>query len=148
MAVKTILEAVPFGDIQGVTVSGGEPFDQAEELEELLHGIRILNLHTLVYTGFTYEELVSSPVKAVRNTLNLIDMLIDGPYQIVNPPKMRWTGSGNQRIIELKNGQIIKNDEFVKDAFIAHENGEIHIANDGSIIATGIFNSEFLQQEG
>ena len=70
--VKHIIE----GDtVDGVTVSGGEPFLQ-EDLNELLKGIKALGINDiLVYTGYLIDEL-----KDKMETIKNIGVLIDGPY--------------------------------------------------------------------
>ncbi len=43
--------------MDGLTISGGEPFMQAKAINELLSKIRPMN--TIIYTGYTFEELIS-----------------------------------------------------------------------------------------
>src|SRR5437867_3434145 len=46
------------GDIEGVTISGGEPLQQRRPILTLLHRIRTeTSLSTLVFTGYTWDEL-------------------------------------------------------------------------------------------
>ena len=44
--------------LRGVTFSGGEPFLQARGLAELAQYVKALGLDLLIYTGFTFEELL------------------------------------------------------------------------------------------
>lgn len=130
MQVSSILRGFNLEEISGITVSGGEPFDQAEELKELLELAKKNNLNTLVYSGYTYKELSLSK----RDVLNYCDYLIDGPYKKDIPSKCRWAGSGNQRFLELEKGEIKKDltesDEYSKTA-------EIIIDETGNITVTG-----------
>jgi anaerobic ribonucleoside-triphosphate reductase activating protein len=139
LSIEHIIKNIPNKDINGITISGGEPFEQAEELVCLLKAAKEANLHRLVYTGFTYEELSEMDNEAVRQSLLLIDILIDGPFEQDNNPQMPWTGSGNQRIIILNNGSI--------EAFYSSEyNGdtEIIINKNGTVLVTGIFDGREL----
>ena len=67
--------------IDGVTISGGEPFEQAEELYRLVRYIRRRGIRDiLVYTGYTYDQLKDMQSAAVDGVLEAISVLIDGPY--------------------------------------------------------------------
>jgi anaerobic ribonucleoside-triphosphate reductase activating protein len=80
----------------GITVSGGEPLDQAEPLAALLADARsrppLANTDVLLYTGYAFS-VVSRRYKAV---LALVDAVISGPYVASRPSRHRWMGSGNQ----------------------------------------------------
>lgn len=82
----------------GITISGGEPFDQAKALHRLCSMlIDRTPLDILVYTGYTLEEIrKGDPDK--KGFLNCIDFLIDGPYIKELPNTKIWRGSDNQRI--------------------------------------------------
>lgn len=97
---EDILKAHYKEGIEGLTVSGGEPFMQAKGLLELLRLSKALGLTNIVYTGFLYEELQSDPVKA--EALGFIDTLIDGPFDLDRKEtSLLARGSENQRIIPL-----------------------------------------------
>lgn len=72
------IEANPLLD--GVTISGGEPFSQIEPLIELIQRLRQMKLHVMIYSGYTYEELLQN-TKAVE-LLTLCDVLVDGRFII------------------------------------------------------------------
>ena len=86
----------------GITVTGGEPFLQPVGLLALLHRLKAHDLHTVVYTGFTLEALVRRVEPEVYAALNLIDVLIDGPFvaHLANGTG-EWRGSRNQRVIYM-----------------------------------------------
>lgn len=94
--------------IKGVTFSGGDPFEQADKLALLAKKIKEeLELNIWCYTGYTYEELILDEVKL--ELLKYIDVLVDGPFEkalMENAPK--YAGSSNQRILELKEGKVVK----------------------------------------
>ena len=82
----------------GVTISGGEPFLQAEGLLALLRCLAAApGLDVMVYSGYHLSELRGG-VPAVREALGLIDLLVDGPYREDLPNTLLWRGSDNQRL--------------------------------------------------
>lgn len=117
----------------GISVSGGEPFYQSEELAQLLEECRLYGLDTLVYTGYTYEELSA----ASNHALRYCDYLIDGEYRREIPSRCRWAGSGNQRFLRLQDGKLIAN---LTDFHDNAADGEIFISADGTITLTGFIN--------
>lgn len=81
----------------GLTVTGGEPFDQAEALVELIDSCSIPFSDILIYTGYQRMELLRFPEK--KELLKRTDVLIDGPYQDEqNDPSAVLRGSSNQNI--------------------------------------------------
>ena len=130
MQVSSIIKEFNLAQINGITVSGGEPFDQADELKKLLILAKKNNLNTLVYSGYTYKELSLCN----RDVLRFCDYLIDGPYKKDIPSKCRWAGSGNQRFLELANGEI-KNDLTECDEY--SKTAEITIDEAGNVTVTG-----------
>lgn len=85
-------------DVEGVTLLGGEPFEQADVLAEFAGLVRAEGLSVMTFTGFTREHLESS--RAPRGAAELLrqtDLLIDGPYIAEAPDRTRpWVGSRNQ----------------------------------------------------
>lgn len=87
----------------GVTFSGGEPFCQPEGLALLARMLKDAGYHTASFTGFTFEQLIGSENPAVRELLNNLDILVDGPYiEELRDLELRFRGSSNQRIIDVK----------------------------------------------
>ncbi|NIF41406.1 radical SAM protein [Burkholderia sp. Tr-862] len=79
----------------GITISGGEPFDQSDALIALLHGMRQLSTgDILVYSGYTIESLANTLARAD----GLIDALISDPFDIDAPQTLPLRGSDNQRL--------------------------------------------------
>ena len=87
--------------INGVTVSGGEPFLQPLVIQHLGKLIaehnksKNDNMDFLVYTGLLYEKLQ----KTQKSTLKNIDVLVDGQYKPSEDLGEGLRGSANQRII-------------------------------------------------
>ena len=91
-------------DLDGVTISGGEPFLQPDKLLELVLFInRQISEDILVYSGFTIEEL-SSREDSTRQILRNIAVLVDGKYIEALNDNRALRGSANQRVIFLKDG--------------------------------------------
>ncbi|MDE3075270.1 MAG: radical SAM protein [Chloroflexota bacterium] len=85
----------------GITVLGGEPFAQVNALLDVLNAVKAKGVHTTVYSGYTLEALASPKRPEVRAALELIDLLIDGPYvEALADGAGEWRGSRNQRLIE------------------------------------------------
>jgi anaerobic ribonucleoside-triphosphate reductase activating protein len=84
--------------LEGITLLGGEPFDQAEALAEVARGTRDLGLSVMTFSGYTLEELRARPGAGTRALLAATDLLVDGPYDASRPESVRrWAGSTNQR---------------------------------------------------
>ncbi|PJI07864.1 MULTISPECIES: anaerobic ribonucleoside-triphosphate reductase activating protein [Clostridium] len=89
--------------IKGVTFSGGDPLEQAENLIELSKEIKKLGLNIWSYTGYTHEQILEESDPNKLELLKYIDVLVDGEFKqdlMENAPK--YAGSSNQRVIRLK----------------------------------------------
>jgi len=87
-----------FEDIDGITITGGDPFEQEYELLELLFSLRSFNFKKgiIVYTGFTIDEINENPIR--RKCLDYLDILIDGRYEEENKISSGLKGSSNQNV--------------------------------------------------
>lgn len=84
----------------GVTVLGGEPFDQSESLETLVLRLKAKNYHVCVYTGYTLENLLARDERCVNRVLEKIDLLIDGAFdRNLMKGVGEYRGSSNQKLI-------------------------------------------------
>lgn len=84
----------------GISVLGGEPFYQPAGLLTLLHTLSARGIHTVAYSGYTLEALRRRSEPEVGAALELIDLLIDGPYiAALADGAGEWRGSRNQRVI-------------------------------------------------
>ena len=94
-----VLKARDESHIEGITLLGGEPFAHAQAGAVLARASRQLGLSTMVFTGYTIEELRDRPEPKVAELLALTDLLVDGPFDREKPDHdRRWIGSTNQRI--------------------------------------------------
>lgn len=84
----------------GITISGGDPFEQANELFQFLRLTHSLFSDTLVYTGFTLEELERIlSCQQFEDMHRFISVLIDGRYvNDLNDNQSALIGSVNQKI--------------------------------------------------
>ncbi len=100
--------------LDGITLSGGEPFMQAAECAHLANGAKATGLPVMVFSGYTWEELLeNAPTRTGwPELLAQIDILIDGRYE-KNQRSMglRFRGSRNQRAVavqqSLREGRLV-----------------------------------------
>ena len=95
--------------LDGITFSGGEPFEQAEVFAKLAYKAKQLGLNIMTYTGYTLENLRedSSTNTGWIELLNGTDMLVDGRFELKKRNMLlKFRGSENQRIIDVKNTTI------------------------------------------
>ncbi len=134
LTVKDIIRNSDPANLEGVTISGGEPFLQAPELAVLLKQFKNYGLNTMVYTGFRYEDLVKNEVKGAKELLKYTDLLLDGPFSRFIPPDGEWTGSANQRVIPLSRAGL-KMKKMRKTAYVEQE---YILGSTGVVTKTGI----------
>lgn len=129
-----ICDMLVSGTHDGISVSGGEPFYQDKELCELLRLCKENGFNTLVFSGYTYSEIISHRFGAIT----YCDYLIDGRYVDGMTSSCSFTGSKNQRLLQLKDGQIIAD---LTDEYSDGENktAEIFIDENG-VVSTGLLN--------
>ena len=79
----------------GITVSGGEPFDQREALFELLARLRALTAaDILVFTGYPWITIS----EAISSRPPLIDAIVTEPFDIDERQTLALRGSDNQQL--------------------------------------------------
>lgn len=100
---EKILNTIKKSDIiQGITLSGGEPFLYAKDLLPFVKKVKEMGLDIWAYTGYNYEELISMNNQDINNLLNEINVLVDGKYiKELRDTSLKFRGSSNQRIIDL-----------------------------------------------
>lgn len=87
--------------IDGITLSGGEPFEQPdEEMLELLKELKNRNLDIIAFTGYTFEQLHKN--EKTSKLLPFIDTIVDGKFEASQKSlALRFRGSKNQRVIDV-----------------------------------------------
>lgn len=103
VSIASIMEMVKSNPLlDGLSFSGGEPFEQAKMFAELAKMAKALKLSIVTYTGYTYEEIIARKNPGWEELLSQTDLLIDGKYDISwKNLLLRFRGSENQRIIDL-----------------------------------------------
>jgi anaerobic ribonucleoside-triphosphate reductase activating protein len=122
--------------IEGLTLLGGEPFEQAAPAAALAHGARALGLSVMTFTGYTLEALRARHDPGVAALLAATDLLVDGLYLAQRPERRRrWVGSENQRFHYLS-------DRYSPAIEAPGEAGalravEVRVAADGRVLLNG-----------
>ncbi len=99
--VKTMTEN-PLLD--GITLTGGDPFCQPEACAVLAREAKRLGLNVWAYSGWTYEQLLKKAATEpqIAGLLSAVDVLVDGPFLLSQRTlEMRFRGSKNQRLIDV-----------------------------------------------
>lgn len=87
--------------LDGITLSGGEPMLQVEPLKEICKATKKRGLNIVIYSGFTFEQIINDPIK--KSLLELCDMLIDGKFKLAKKSlALLYRGSANQRLINVQ----------------------------------------------
>lgn len=87
--------------LDGITLTGGDPFCQPEPCALLADAAHRLGLGVWAYSGWTWEQLLSDPGKRVL--LEKTDVLADGPFILkLKTLDKPFVGSSNQRLIDVK----------------------------------------------
>ena len=86
----------------GLTLSGGEPFAQAEDCLALARAAHAHGLNVWSYSGWTFEHLRDRGSEAQRALLAELDVRVDGPFLLEERTlALPWRGSRNQRVIDV-----------------------------------------------
>lgn len=86
------------GYIDGITLSGGEPFCQQKACRMIAKEAHNMGLSVWCYTGYSYEDLIEFDSALLRD----VDVLVDGPFLIGERSlSLKYCGSKNQRVINV-----------------------------------------------
>ena len=91
--------------LSGVTLSGGEPFMQADACAKIAEAAHGMGLNVWTYTGHTWEMLteVAKRPPGWVTLLKETDVLVDGPFvKDQKSLELLYRGSQNQRLIDVK----------------------------------------------
>jgi anaerobic ribonucleoside-triphosphate reductase activating protein len=116
-------------NVEGLSLSGGEPLQQADAAVALLDAARALGLSTLAFSGYTLAEIEQLP--RGPDVLARLDVLIDGRYVAGSRLATGLRGSANQRIQLLTDRYTLADVEATPVA-------EIRIAPTGDVVLTGV----------
>ena len=105
---------------QNITLSGGDPFFQPNEFEQIARFAKEIGLNVWAYTGFTWEQIIKDP--QLFNLLKNIDVLVDGKFDInKKSSECKFRGSTNQRLIDVQKSLANKSIVLWQDAFSTFE---------------------------
>ncbi|MDR2607129.1 MAG: anaerobic ribonucleoside-triphosphate reductase activating protein [Treponema sp.] len=104
VALGEILDAIRGNPLlDGLTLSGGDPFVQAASCAALAEEVHVLGLSVFTYTGYTFETLWQAENSAWRHLIRATDVLVDGPFvRELRNIDLRFRGSSNQRLIDVR----------------------------------------------
>lgn len=110
-AFEEVMDCLSDANISGLSVLGGEPFDNLEGLKEFISKVRANSEKDIwIYSGYTFEELLEKD--GAMDVLKNIDVLVDGRFvEDLKDLKLKFRGSSNQRIIDMK--RTLEEDEIL-----------------------------------
>ncbi|MDR3321132.1 MAG: radical SAM protein [Synergistaceae bacterium] len=118
--LRTIFEhAAP----DGLTISGGEPFDQPEALFELLCEVRTMGMEdVLIYSGYPAADVV----RRHHALPGLAAALVDGPFELGRVTDSAWKGSDNQSLTIWREKFSARYEEWARG-----KKGKLQFVKDG-----------------
>ena len=139
LLAKILIQVARKNNCTGITISGGDPLEQAQALLKLLTLLRNEFDDILVYTGFELQDIQDGLVGIdAKKCLDYLDVLIDGKYiDELNFNDCVLRGSNNQKIHFIKKDLAPVYAEYMKQGRIL----ENFVHNQDTIV-TGIFNKE------
>ena len=112
--INHILELITANGIQrNLSILGGEPLDTYDKRDFIRLLIKVVKsrfpgIKICIWTGYTYDQLIE--IVDAGEILANIDYLIEGQFILEQRDvTLKWRGSRNQNIINLKKG-VIEND--------------------------------------
>ena len=121
--------------LEGVTLTGGEPFAQARPLAALAERVRMAGLSVFVFTGYELDELTRPEHRAL---LAVADVVVAGRYvEAERTTGLPWRGSANQRVHFLSDRYGPADLKEVAEV-------EVHVDRHGTLTVTGFPAAELL----
>ncbi len=101
LSVAKLANRANSANIDGITISGGEPFLQSSQILEFITLLKSQkrDLNFIIYTGLKYEDLIKK--EECKKILDCIDLLIDGEYIHEKNKDTPLIGSTNQGVYIL-----------------------------------------------
>ena len=125
---QVINQIASITDLEGITILGGEPLDQAFSVLSLISKVKQLNLSIFLYTGYEKNEIEADSTK--KKIFDISDIIVSGRYiQELRDLNLKWRGSSNQTVTVNQN-----HIDFI-DERLNHV--EIHYSDDGRIKIIG-----------
>lgn len=97
-----VIEDLKLDEVKGLTILGGEPFQNEVDLLQVLRDIKKeVQKDIWIFSGYTYEEILKNQDK--KKLLEECDVLVDGRFvEALKDLSLRFRGSSNQRIIDVQ----------------------------------------------
>lgn len=126
-SIESLVEQLAASDAEGLSLSGGEPMQQPAAALALLKAARALGKSTLMFSGYTIDEIRGIDASVLEH----LDVLIDGRYVSTERHATGLRGSSNQRIHLLTDRYSLADVEATPVA-------EIRIGPTGELSLTGV----------
>lgn len=99
---EEVIEDLKLDEVKGLTILGGEPFQNEVDLLQVLRDIKKeVQKDIWIFSGYTYEEILKDEDK--KKLLEECDVLVDGRFvEALKDLSLRFRGSSNQRIIDVQ----------------------------------------------
>jgi anaerobic ribonucleoside-triphosphate reductase activating protein len=120
-------ELIALPDTEGLTISGGEPFQQADACAVLAATMQGAGRSVMVFSGYPYGYLSSATDRDVVTFLRSIDILVAGPYvEHLKTDGRSWLASANQELIFLTDRYKISSHGEAPEEAIVEIKGDGH----------------------
>ena len=124
----------------GITLLGGEPFEQAAGLAAVASGVRRAGRTVMTFTGYEYthlRELAAAGREDIAALLGATDLLVAGPFrQDLLDHERPWVGSTNQEFVRLT--------DRIEDALVTPDRLEVTVTASGAVSINGWADTETL----
>jgi anaerobic ribonucleoside-triphosphate reductase activating protein len=132
LSPRQIFELIKNFELEGVTISGGDPLEQEDDLLELLFLLREIKLPKgiILFSGFSRNEIRENPIR--EKCLSYIDVLIDGRYEEELKTESSLRGSSNQEFYFFS-------DKILREELFFDQEIELSLESD-KIVMTGFPN--------
>ena len=139
LAIRTFLQSQA---VDGLTITGGEPFEQADALEAVFAQLEgMLPEDILIFTGYTIEALQERSDSGINALLRRAAVVIDGEYREELNTGSVLRGSDNQRILFLNPDIVNKYAQYIESGTRLYEN----VATSEGVFCIGLHKPGFRQ---
>lgn len=136
ISVQELLGKIADEQVEGITILGGEPLDQLEDVYTLCAECQKRGLSTMVFTGYELSEIDNSEKSKIKS---VADILIVGRYdENKRTLYKQWIGSTNQHVLFMTDrydSSIIEDQNYV----------EIDIDENGTVVMLGFPTDEVFE---
>lgn len=95
ISAEEIISICKKENVEGITLHGGEPLDQAGELEKVINLAKAFRYTIVLFTGYLYRELNSIQ----KRVWNKSDLVIAGRFDLnKRNVNLQFRGSSNQKV--------------------------------------------------